>query len=177
MVRIEKIMKTNVITADPEVSAADAARIMTNNRVGSVVLIRRQSPVGIITLNDIVGVVAAGKDPRKVKLKDVPKKKGGFLTASPDEQIQAVTKRMIKTGVKRMPVVRAGKLVGIVSDKEILIMSPELISILSEKLKMRVEAVARADQEISGICEGCEGYSDDLRNIGGKWLCESCRES
>jgi len=53
--------------------------------------------------------------------------------------------------------------------------SPELINVLSEKLKMRVDAVANPDQEISGICERCEAYSDNLKNIGGRWLCEDCR--
>lgn len=176
MVRVERIMKRNVITVDPGVSAADAARIMTNNRVGSVILMKRQTPVGIITVNDIVGVVAAGRDPKNVLVKDIPKRKTGFVTAGPDELVQTVTRRMLKTGVKRIPVIKGGKLLGIVSDKEVLLVSPELLGILSEKLKMRVEAAARSDQEISGICEGCEGYSDNLRNVGGKWFCESCRE-
>ncbi len=176
MVRVEKIMKRNVITVDPGVSVSDAARIMTNNRVGSVILMEKNTPVGILTVNDIVSVVAAGKDPKKIHVNEVPKRKTGFVTARPDEQVQTVTKRMLKTGVKRMPVVKDGKLLGIVSDKEVLLVSPELLDILSEKLKMRVETAARTDQSIAGICEGCEGYSDNLRNVGGKWLCESCRD-
>ena len=175
MVKVKEIMKDYVITVDPDVNISDAAKIMTNNRVGSLVVMNEGKPVGIVTDDDIVGVIARGKNPKEVKIKDLPRTRNKFFTASPDEDIIKVTKMMIKNGIKRVPVVKNNKLMGIVSDKEILLMSPELISVLSEKLKIKVNMVAHPDQEISGICEECEGYSDNLRNIDGRWLCEDCR--
>lgn len=174
MVEVKEIMRKQVITADPEISLYEAARIMTNNRVGSLVIMKGEKPVNIFTDDDMVSAIAYGKDPKKTKISEVLKKKK-IITASPDEDILKVTKKMIKNGVKRLPVVENGKLVGIVSDKELLLVEPQLINILSEKLKMKVEAVAQQDQEIEGICEECGEYSDSLRNIGGKWLCEDCR--
>ena len=88
-----------------------------------------------------------------------------------------ITKKMIKSGVKRIPVIKDGKLQGIISDKEVLMVSPEMINVLSERLKARVALVARPDNEISGICERCEAYSDELKNRAGRWWCEDCRES
>ena len=88
-----------------------------------------------------------------------------------------IAKKMIKNGIKRMPVVDdKNNLVGIVSDKEILLISPELIEILSEKIKMRVESVAKPEEVISGICEECGEYSDELTNIDGRWICPECRD-
>ncbi len=175
MVRVRDIMKNRVITVDPEVNISDAAKIMTNNRVGSLVVLKNDKAVGIVTDADIVGVVARGGNLKEIKIRDLPKTKRRFVTASPDETIMSVTKKMIKNGIKRIPVIKDDKLQGIISDKEILLTSPELINVLSEKLKMRVDLVSQPDQEISGICEECEGYSDNLRNIGGRWLCENCR--
>ena len=174
MVQVKSIMKTRVITADPGLNISDAAKIMTNNRVGSLVVMKNKRPVGIVTDGDIVGVVASGKSPKAVKIMDLPAKKA-FVTASPEESIEQITRKMIKSGVKRVPVIKDGKLLGIVSDKEILLVSPELIGVLSEKLKMRVESVAHPDKQISGICEDCGDYSDRLKNVGGSWLCEDCR--
>ncbi len=174
MVKVKDVMKRNVITVDPELSIADVAKIMTNNRIGSVIVLDGQRPVDIITDDDIVGVVARGQDPKKVKIKDVESKRR-LISASPDDDILKLTKKMVKSGVKRVPVIKDGKLQGIVSDKEILLVAPELLDVLSEKLRARVERVAQPDQTISGICENCEGYSDDLRNVGGRWLCEECR--
>ncbi len=175
MVRVSEIMKHNVITMDPELTVSDATKIMTNNRVGSVVVLNKDMmPIDMVTTDDIVGLIASGKDPKSVRIKDVPRKRE-LITASPDDDILKVTKKMIKTGVKRLPVVKDGKLHGIISDKELLLTAPELLEIMSEKLRSRVENVAQPDQEISGICEECESYSDELKNIGGRWLCEICR--
>lgn len=174
MVKIKEIMKKSVVTIDPDLTLADVAKIMTNNRVGSVIVMENSKPVGIVTDDDIVGSIARGQDPKKIKIKKL-KKRMRFVTTSPDEDVFKVSKKMVKNGVKRIPVLKDGKLVGIVSDKELLLMSPELIEVLSEKLKMRVDSVARFDQSISGICERCEAYSDELKNVGGRWLCEGCR--
>jgi CBS domain-containing protein len=174
MVKVQDIMKKSVVTVDPELTLADVAKIMTNNRIGSVIVMNKAKPVGIVTDDDIVGSIARGEDPRKIRISRLGKRRK-FVTTSPDENILNVTRRMVKSGVKRIPVLKNGKLVGIVSDKELLLMSPELINVLSEKLKIRVGTVARPDQVISGICERCESYSDNLRNLDGRWLCEDCR--
>jgi predicted transcriptional regulator len=174
MVKVSQIMKKYVVTVNPNVTIADAAKIMCNNRIGSVIIEKGKKPVSIVTTENVTSVVARGLDPKKIKVKDIKKKK--FITTSPGEDILAVTKKMVKSGVKRVPVIERGKLVGIVSDKEILATSPELIDILSEKLKARMERVANPDEMISGICENCGSYSDGLENANGRWLCEECRE-
>ncbi len=173
MVKVSEIMKKYVVTVEPDVTVSDAAKIMSNNRIGSVVILKEKKPVGIVTTEDITGVVAKGMDPKKVRARDL--KRRVFITASPDADILDVTRKMVKSGVKRIPIVERGKLVGIVSDKEILATSPELIDILSEKLKARIEKVAKPDDMISGICEECGAYSDELGNLGGRWLCDECR--
>ena len=174
MTKIKQIMKKYVITVDPEITVSDAAKIMSNNRIGSVVLMSKMKPVGIVTSDDLVTVIARGQDPRQTLLKGLSTRK--LITASPEDDVLKVAKLMIKTGVKRLPVVKDGKLLGIVSEKEILLISPELIDVLSEKLKMRVSLVANPEETISGICESCEAYSDELRNLGGRWICEDCRD-
>jgi len=173
MVKIREIMKKRVITVDPEATIADVSRIMTNNRVGSLVIMKSGKPVNIVTDSDIVGVIAEGKNPNKVKIKDL--KMGKFVTAAPNDTMLHVIKVMVKNGVKRIPIIEGGKLEGIVSDKEILLVSPELIEVLSEKLRARVGMVAGPRQTISGICEDCGNYSDELKNTSSKWICEDCR--
>ncbi len=174
MVKIKEIMKSHVVTASTKITVSAAAKVMTNNRVGSVVIMEKNRPVGIVTTEDITHAVAKGMEIRKAKAFGLGKKM--FLTAGPDDDILKVTRLMVKAGVKRVPIVLSGKLVGIVTDKELLLTSPELIDILSEKLKARVERVANPYEEISGICEECEDYSDGLVNVSGRWVCEACRE-
>lgn len=174
MPKVSEIMKKNVVTVNPNILISDVAKIMTNNRIGSVIVTdERMMPVSIVTDDDIVGLVASGKSPKKMKVRDLKRKK--LISVSPGEDILKVAKLMIKTGYKRMPVIKDGKLQGIVSDKEILLVSPEMIEVLSEKLRARVEMVAQPDESISGMCESCDEYSDNLRNVAGRWMCKECR--
>lgn len=173
MVQIKDIMKRFVYTANPDVSLAEAATMMAKNKIGSVVIVNKGTPIGIITETDIVAAVAQGKDLKKTRVKT--SRAGNFVTASPEDDVLKVTRKMIRAHVKRVPIVKNGRLHGIVTDKEIMLTAPEMIEILSERLKMRVSQVAVPREAISGICEGCEGYSDRIKNIGGRWLCEDCR--
>jgi len=180
MVKVKEVMKKRVITITPEKTVADAARIMTNNRVGCLIVVKNSDvPKDIITESDVTTVVAKGLDPKKIKISDLTakkiKRKIGLIAVKPDDNILDVAKMMVKNGIKRVPVVENGKLKGIIADKEILIISPELIEIMSENLKARVAAVANPRQTISGMCEDCEGYSDKLRQVGERWICPECR--
>lgn len=174
MVKIKEIMKKHVVTAPTSVTLSDAAKIMTNNRIGSVVLVEKNKAVGIVTTEDITHAVAKGLDIKKTKIPGREKKK--FLTAGPEDDLLKVTMLMVKAGIKRVPIVSGDKLVGIVTDKELLLTSPGLINVLSEKLKARISRVANPYEEISGICEECEDYSDSLVSVAGRWVCEECRE-
>ncbi|UCC91459.1 MAG: CBS domain-containing protein [Candidatus Aenigmatarchaeota archaeon] len=176
--KVKDVMKKHVVTVDPDMNMSTISKILTNNRIGSVVIVNEGMPIGMITTNDIVTVIAKGQDPKKIKaLKFWEKKKRPFITVSPDEKLFRVAKKMLKSGIKRFPVVVDGELKGIVSTKEIILVAPELIEILSEKLKAGIERVARPEQTISGLCEKCGEYSDDLRNTEGRWLCQDCRDT
>lgn len=180
MVKVKEIMKKDVITVGLDRTVADVAKIMTNNRIGSLVVVGKNgNPVDMVTESDVTTVVSKGLDPRKVKLADFAKnkikKRKELVSVNPDDNVLQVTKLMVKNGVKRVPVIENGKLKGILADKEILIISPELIEIMSEKLKNRVNLVPTADQTISGMCEDCGGYSDELKQTGNRWVCVECR--
>ncbi len=179
MVKVKEIMKRSVITIGPEATVSDAAKMMTNNRVGSLVVVENvDEPTGLVTESDVTTVIARGIDPSKIRIKDLPKnkikKRTGLVAVKPEDNVMQVAKLMVKNGVKRVPVIDKGKLKGIVADKEILLISPELIEIMSEKLKERVGMVPTPDQTISGMCEDCGGYSDELRNSGNRWMCSEC---
>jgi CBS domain-containing protein len=178
MIRVKDVMKKHVVTVEPKMNMATIAKILTNNKIGCVIIVEKEKPAGIVTTNDIVTLVAREKNLKRVKAGDFWKTmKKPFITVSPDESLLKVAKKMLKSGYKRFPVVEKNELKGIVSTKEVLIVSPELIEILSERLKAKTEAVARPDQSISGLCERCGEYAEYLRNIDGRWLCSDCREA
>ena len=181
MVKVKDVMRKRVITIGPGMSMEEAARIMTNNRVGSLVIVEgNDRAVDIVTESDMTTIVAKGMNPKLVKVEDLKKeglkKKTLLISVGPEENILDVAKMMVKNGIKRVPVIEGGVLKGIISDKEILLISPELIEIMSENIKFRVGRVSKPGEKISGICEDCGSYSDELKNINDQWLCPDCRE-
>lgn len=175
MVKIKNIMKKYVVTIGPDALLSDVAKVMSNNKIGSLVVVTSGKPTGIVTDSDIVNLVAEGKDPAKIKISDIRKSRA-LISVSPEDAMMDVIKVMITNNIKRLPVIENGKLVGIVTEKEMLLVSPELIEILSEKLKLRVGMVAKPEEVISGLCEVCGEYSDELKSVDGRWICGECLE-
>lgn len=99
-----------------------------------------------------------------------------LVTSKPDDTILEATRKMKRNNIKRLVVLHKGKLVGTLSLSDIARSSPEMIDLLEYKLKMKELPTEIKERFTSGICDFCGNYSDDLRNINDKWLCETCRE-
>jgi CBS domain-containing protein len=179
MAKVKDIMKSCVITIDPDETITYASRVMTNNRIGALVVMDGGKPIDMVTVADVTTVIAKGLDPNKVTVADVKrnhvKDKKTFVTVSPQDDIMKLVKLMVKNGVKRVPVLDRGKLVGIVADKEVLLVSPETMEIMSERLRQKIGCVPRMSAKISGICEDCGQISDGLQTLNGRWMCPECR--
>lgn len=173
MPKISSIMRRKVVTADPSKSLSDAARIMSNNKIGSVVIVKNKKPSGIVTRDDIMKAAAGGKDLLKTRLSDIRQEK--FITAKPEDDLKKVVEMMVENGVSRVPVLEKSKLVGILTEKEILASSPKMADLLAEKMKYRIAEVSDETKTISGACENCGDFSQDLRHSEGRWFCEACR--
>lgn len=175
MVKVKDIMRKYVVTLGPKATLEEAAKIMTNNKIGSIIIVEGNEPTGIVTSEEMVSAIADGVDPKKTSLKKMAKNR--LITAAPEDDVLKVSRKMVKNGIKRMPVVKNKQLVGIVSDKEIMLTTPEMLGVISERLKASVALRAPRGMELSGICEDCGEYADSLRNVNGRWICEDCRIS
>jgi CBS domain-containing protein len=112
------IMKENVVEIERNATALDAMRIMIENDIGSL-LVDGENKFGIITRKDIVNkVIAYGKDLREVKVGEILNEP--ILTISSDLSVKEAARLMAKTNVRRFPVMEDGKLIGLISNSDIL---------------------------------------------------------
>jgi len=115
------LCKRQVVTATPEATLSDVSKIMRASHVGCVVVVdEAKNPVGIITDRDIVvEVIAAGLDPRTLKVDEVMTRHPTLALESDDASWSL--KVMRDRGVRRLPVMdEAGALVGIVALDDLL---------------------------------------------------------
>lgn len=172
---IKNIMTTPVVTININKNVHDAAKLLTKNRVGTLIITKNKNPVGIITDTDIIKkVVAKAKNPKKIKISEIMATPILFL--SPEDNLLKAEKKMKKHNIKTTPIIKDEKLVGIVSLTDVVRATPKMFDLLKFRLNVKQLNPSIEETSTSGICDACENYSGNLQYSNGRWLCEDCLE-
>jgi CBS domain-containing protein len=113
---VSKIMTRTVVKTAPSSNVRDAARLMYEKNIGSLVISDDGAILGILTERDILRFIDSGGDLDAVPVSDLMTKK--VVTVSPDTSISKATEILIKNNFRRLPVVEDGKLAGIVTTSD-----------------------------------------------------------
>lgn len=125
-------MTASVATAEPAHSLREIAVIMRERNVGSVVLVDGMRPVGFITDRDLaLSVVADGRD---AGARCGDHASSPVITAEPDMEVEEAAEKMIRHGVRRLVVVEAGALAGVVTLDDIASRTGDRASELSARI-------------------------------------------
>ena len=115
---LAQVMSSPVTTMKASDTLAVAAKKMVKQNIGSVVVLEGREPVGIITERDITRQVVKGNSVLKKSAKKTMSKLR--VIASPQMSVQQAFELMLKNEVRRLPVLDDGKLVGIVTEKDLM---------------------------------------------------------
>jgi CBS domain-containing protein len=177
---VKDVMSSPVVTLDEGATSNKVADLMDENELGCVIVTNKTGkPVGIITERDLViRVLAKNLKPDAVKAKEIMT--SPLVTIEPEATISEAARRMSRLNIRRLGVIYKGNLVGVVSSKDILGVMPELIEIIQERT--RIEGAAEAEEtteaeemSLSGYCDRCGAFSENLKVVNGQNLCEDCR--
>lgn len=119
--KVAECCTSHVVTADPEATLADVARLMRGQHVGTVVIVdASRNPVGILTDRDIVlEAVACDLDARALKAVEVMSQP--VTVIGEEEDANWALKVMRDRGVRRLPVVKgSGALAGVIALDDLL---------------------------------------------------------
>jgi len=175
---VSDVMNDNPVIISRKASVIDAAREMKGEGVGSIIVVEDGMPVGIATESDILRkVVADGKNAADVSVDQIMSQPP--ITIAPDENMIEAIRIMSDKKIRRLPVVENGKLVGMVTERDLLRISPLLLDVAREMASISGGREAMQPREISlpGKCEGCGMLSDRLVEIDGRLFCESCADT
>jgi CBS domain-containing protein len=112
MPTVKDIMTENVVSISIDDSVFEAANLMNSNQVGCLVIMNEEEPIGIVTERDIVRRVVAKKLPLETKISEVMSK--SLITIGPDASLKEAARVMSSNKIRRLPVLKQNKLVGIV---------------------------------------------------------------
>ena len=185
-VQVGDIMTRNLITAKPEISVKDAAKIMTKKRVGSLLLTegKEDKLIGILTEKDIIWALSkkSKKDLTEVQAKDICAKK--LTTIKPSADVIDAIRLMRRKKFRRLPVTVKKRVIGYLTLKDILRIQPELFEIAKEhnaigdirEESAKIKRIKSPEDYKEGLCEEC-GNHDLLYKEDGRIICESCKNA
>ena len=176
--KVGDIMTRNFVHVSPETDLRTCAKTLVKKRVGSLIILEDHQLKGILTEKDIVWAVVkkSKKGLREIKAKDLMKRK--VITIKPSADITEAIRKFRKKKVRRLPVVENKKVIGMITQNDILKIDPGLFQLLEENIKIKEEAKKLKATESdtigkAGICEECGNY-EILFNDSGQWLCQGC---
>jgi len=166
---VGEIMTKDVLTIGPESSVMKAAKLMASRSVGSIVVVQRGKPVGILTERDLLmKIISADMKPSKVPIRKVMS--SPVITTTPETDLVEAVRIMARHHIRRLPVVDGGKLVGIITTRDVMKISPELLEV------NMTQPAAGGERIEESVCEVCGELTTHLYEVNGMWVCESCRD-
>ena len=132
-------MTKAVISVDATVSVNDAAKMMEDAKVGAVIVMENNTPVGIITDRDFAIKIAAHAYPITTPVKKVMT--APLIGISPDESVLMAADLMYTRGVRKIPVIDNDTVVGILTATDLV--NQFAISTEEDMRKMYYESVTR----------------------------------
>lgn len=133
---VRNVMHKDVVTIRPNLSLREASKIMSKFGIGSLVVVEDENLVGIITSTDIIKAIAEGKDVDNTLVSEVMSK--DVITVDPDESLEEAVEKMMERNIKRLPVVEGGKLIGIITASDIIVVEPKLIEGIANLLSLKL---------------------------------------
>lgn len=116
--KVKDVMQKDVVTVEPGASVREASELMQAYGIGTLVVVENDYPVGIITERDITYRLVARERHPSTRVEGVMSTE--LITVDADTTLNRTIETMNRNNLRRLPVLREGKLAGIISIKDIL---------------------------------------------------------
>ncbi len=176
-IRVEEVMSKNPKLVSGDLTVEEGARILRELGISTLIIEEDGKPVGIVTDRDFVIKVIAEGLPPDTKLKEIMS--SPIIMIPYNEHLSDAAKIMSRRRIRKLPVVKGDKIVGILSENDITRISPDLIALAQEYANLHTssEEKGRIQEYIAGKCEVCGQYSLRLTMHNGMLVCPECLDA
>lgn len=124
-------MVESVITVEESATVMKAVKLMNENEIGCLIVLRRGRAVGVITERDLLTrVISKSKDPNKTKVREIMTKP--LIAGTPQMEVEDATRLMFERKIKKLPIIEHGRLLGLVTLTDLARFQPQMIRILKK---------------------------------------------
>jgi len=147
ILKVEDVMVEGVVTIDADATVMKAVKLMNENEIGCLIVMRRGRAVGIITERDLLKrVIGKSKNPNKTQVREIMTKP--LIAGQPNMDLEEATRLMFKMKIKKLPVLESnGRLLGLITLTDVARFQPQMIRIL-KKLSERTSAPKRMQKVV-----------------------------
>jgi CBS domain-containing protein len=115
---ILRVKGNRLITAEPGSRAVDAVKTMAEQNLGSLVVLDQGRMAGMLTFHELLAALAKrGGALGDVKVSEIMV--GDPVTAAPEMEVNDLRRTMLDTGARYLPVMQDGKLLGVISFRDV----------------------------------------------------------
>ena len=175
IVKVKELMTENIVSINSKAFVIDAAKLMSEKGVSSVLVENEGDLAGIITDRDILTrVVSKGSDVTRVEVVDVMS--SPLFTIDPNAPLDEAARTMAKYRVRRLVVESNHQKIGIIAESDMIRVDPDIHFLIRERSKLDARTVPNEPHTVTlaGYCEECGNYSPRLKKFNGRWLDEDC---
>lgn len=167
-------MTTKPITVPSNTTVKDAARVIKEHNIGSLLVVDDGILVGIVTSEDFVNrVCAEAKSAEKTLIVAIMTK--SIVDIAPEADVYDAMLLMKEHDILHLPVRDETKrLLGFLTLKDVLRIEPQLFELVSEMAEITTNKKPRPVKE--GYCQECGNYSEELVKRENRLLCQYCGE-
>ena len=168
---VRDVMETTFVAANEDETVKKLTIDMRKRKIASAIILREGEPIGIITEADVIdSVIVEGNDPNETIAKDIMS--APLYSVPPSATISEAANLMDIHNIRHVPVIEKHKILGVVTAKDIAAMEPHIYESIYEK------RISRPEMDLGPnvtVCELCGGYSHQITEVQGKFVCEDCK--
>jgi CBS domain-containing protein len=115
---ILRVKGNRLLTIEPSGRASEAVKVMAEQNLGSLVVLDQGRMVGVLTFREVLQAMAQrGQGAGEVRVADIMVRDP--VTAEPDMEVNDLRRAMLDSGARYLPVVQEGKLLGVISFRDV----------------------------------------------------------
>ena len=117
--KVRELMVPNPVKIEPNALIIEAAKLMRDKNIGSVIVVEKRKVLGIVTERDLVRrVLAENRDLKTVKMREIMSKP--VFSISPEEEVVNAAHIMRQRGIRRVVVMDKEALIGIITTNDLV---------------------------------------------------------
>ena len=173
-IKVFDAMTKKPVIASPDETVKACALRMIKDNVGSLLILQREKILGFVTERDIIRkIVARDLDAKTTKIAKIMTKE--IISIEPNRDIYDAILLMNAEEVRRLPVISKGKIVGLITIKDIVKINPAMLELFMHRIHVREESKKINGDYEEGICEKC-GSQGPVQKVKGKFICVACKK-